>query len=591
MTTLPWPILGALPGPDGTRFSLFATTAQTCEVRLFDDAGRPIGAHPMTNQGNGLFEATVPGVGHGSRYKFALDGREFPDPYARFLPDGVHGPAMVYEPRHQWRHGEGIRRSLRDLSIYELHVGTFTEAGTYAGARERLPDLVELGITAIEIMPVAAFAGSRGWGYDGVALYAPFAPYGTPDDLRALVDEAHRLGLTVLLDVVYNHFGPAGNYLAAYSPLYFTNEIRNAWGDAPNFGHPAMRQLVLENARMWLRDFRFDGLRLDAVHAIVDPSPHHILHELSDEARKIAPHKLLIAEDERNDPADVNDLGLHGIWADDFHHQVRVTLTAERDGYYGAYQPGAAGIAEAIRQGWLYRGQPYPVHGRPRGRDAGDLPAEAFVYCIQNHDQIGNRALGDRLNASVPLPAYLAASTLLLFLPMTPLLFQGQEWASGSPFQFFTDHDQELGPLVSKGRREEFRHFRAFSDPAALAQIPDPQALETFTRSRLLWEERTQGDHARVLDLYQRLLRLRREDPVLANAGREGLDARAEGQVLLVRRWSTSGERLLVVNFAEGSAPLPESAQGRPLLLSTIDAGELRDSLPGFAAFVLGDRR
>lgn len=594
------PLLGARVVPGGTRFGAFVTTARTCAVRLQGPDGRALGTHELARHpaAAGHFEADVPGVGHGALYKFVLDGRELPDPYARFLPQGVHGPAMVYESRYDWRHGEGVTRPLSEHVLYELHVGTFTERGTYSGVRERLADLASLGVTAIELMPVAAFPGQRGWGYDGVALYAPFAPYGEPDELRRLVDEAHGAGLAVFLDVVYNHLGPAGNYLTAYSPEYFTSEFRNAWGDAPNYARPAMRRYVLDNARYWLGEFRFDGLRLDATHAITDPNqgPRHILAELADEVAARFPGRLLIAEDDRNEARLVREVGLDALWADDFHHAVRVSLTHERDGYYAAYEPGPKTIAETLQGGWLYQGQVYPPRGEPRGSSAAGLPAEAFVYCIQNHDQIGNRALGDRLGEAVSLDAYCAASTLLLFLPMTPLLFMGQEWAASSPFQFFTDHEEELGRAVSAGRREEFKHFRAFSDPAARAKIPDPQAEATFLRSRLDWSERDRGAHGRVLSLYRQLLALRRQDPVLSRPSRERLAARAEGQVLIVRRWSGAEagapveERWLLVHFGQGAVPLTSLGvpEGKARLLLRSDLGTGRtDHIPGETALLL----
>ena len=283
--------------------------------------------------------------------------RELPDPYARFLPFGVHGPAEVVRPSHDWHYGSGVHRPLAQHVIYELHVGTFTPEGTFRAAIGHLAELAHLGVTAIELMPVAAFDGTRGWGYDGVAPYAPHATYGTPDDLRRLVDEAHGLGLAVLLDVVYNHYGPSGNYLAAYDPAYFHPTLENAWGAAPDFTHPVLRRHVLDLARHWLEDYRFDGLRLDATHAVLDDSHPHVLAELAAEVGTLRPRKLLIAEDERNDPALVREVGLDAVWADDFHHQVQVTLTGERDGYYAAYTPGTADLARAIERGWLYEGQ------------------------------------------------------------------------------------------------------------------------------------------------------------------------------------------------------------------------------------------
>jgi maltooligosyltrehalose trehalohydrolase len=529
-----------------TRFACF-TAAERCELVL--EGAR----HPMQRK-DGVYEITLPAP-HGTRYKFALDGTEFPDPYARFLPDGVHGPAMVIEPRRQFKHGHVVR-PLREQVIYELHIGTFTQAGTYRAAIDKLPELVKLGVTTLELLPVASFAGARGWGYDGVALWAPYAPYGKPDELRALVDEAHGLGLGVLLDVVYNHFGPAGNYLGAYHPAYFTKDVKNPWGDAPNYAHPAMRAFVIDNACYWLDEFRFDGLRLDAVHAIHDPnSDKHVVKELV-EATHALGRPILIAEDDRNDPKLVTEYGLDAIWADDFHHQLRVTLTGERDGYYAGYTPGAAGIARAIEHGWLYEGETPPGKSEPRGQPRGELPDSALVYCIQNHDQIGNRALGERLSDDVDLDAYCLASMVLLFLPATPMLFMGQEWATRAPFLFFSDHDAELGEAVSKGRREEFKHFSAFSDAERRAKIPDPQDAQTFQRSKLPWDERDQPQHARVLALYEALLDLRQQDPVLRADGE--LSAEALGDVLRVRRVHGDQERVLLANFGDTAVALPE---------------------------------
>jgi maltooligosyltrehalose trehalohydrolase len=582
--------LGATRSGEYTRFRLFTTTATTCQVRLFD--GNETQTHLMLPVGGGYFEVTVATGGAEPRYMFVLDGRELPDPYARFLPWGVHGPAVAFRSQHTWRN-DLVSRPLREHVIYELHVGTFTPEGTYAAAGQRLPDLAALGVTALELMPLASFAGRRGWGYDGVAPFAPFACYGTPDDLRAFVDDAHGHGIAVILDVVYNHFGAAGNYLPAYSPDYFTQPEGNGWGDAPNFEDPLMRRMVLDNARYWLEEFRFDGLRVDATHAIRDRSPRHILAELTSRVRQMEPPRLLIAEDERNDPVVLGRLGFDGVWADDFHHEVRVTLTGEQDGYYAAHRGGADELARTISGGWLYQGQLYPPTGKPRGAAPGLLPAEAFIYCIQNHDQVGNRAFGDRLCHVVSTDAYCAASALLLLLPMTPLMFMGQEWAASTPFQYFTDHDEELGRKVSAGRRAEFAGFPAFSDPILRQKIPDPQEEATFQRSKLRWSERGTGDHARVLDLYRKLIALRRSDPVLSAAGREALEVAAHGDVLAVRRWSDDGDRLLLVNLGSAASPLEELASfvwRRPVLLRTDDRPPPPNAIAGHSAVLLGGR-
>jgi len=535
--------LGAHVEGDGIHFAAF-TDAGSCAVELVDPEGTLLFRQELEPLGGGYFTGTVSGFGSGALYWLVVGERRLPDPYARYLPRGVHGPAQVVAPRYAFKHLPPQRR-LAEQVIYELHVGTFTDEGTFAAARRRLPDLVELGITTVQLMPVAAFAGERGWGYDGVALFAPHATYGTVDDLRELVDAAHGLGLSVLLDVVYNHFGPSGNYLSAYSSRYFSENVHNAWGQAPNFSEPVMRQLVLDNARYWLREMGFDGLRLDATHAIIDLSPRHILAELADVAHELTPRQLITAEDERNDAALVTDLGLDALWADDFHHQVRATLTGERESYYAAYEPGLQGLAEVINRGWLYVGQKSPLSGKPRGTSAQALPAEALVYCIQNHDQIGNRAFGDRFESG---EVFRSASLLLLFLPMTPLLFMGQEWGASSPFLYFTDHEPELGRQVTAGRHREFEGFPEFADPVQREKIPDPQAHGTFADSKLCWAEREEPEHAATLTLYRAALALRKTDKVLSGSGRERLRAFTEEGVLYVERWRGVERRVLVLN-------------------------------------------
>jgi len=555
---------GAVPTSIGARFSLYSPAARRADVRLFDSAGaRPIATRPLAHEGDGSFAGEVFGAGEGALYKFVLDGREVPDPYARSLPFGVHGPARVEAPRHTWAHDAPARR-LSELIVYELHVGTFTPEGTYCAAIDRLPYLADLGVTAVELMPLSSFPGRRGWGYDGVAHFAPFAPYGTPDDLRAFVDAAHGLGLFAILDVVYNHFGPAGNYLSAYDEGYFTREHTTPWGDALDYTNPAMRAYALENARYWLDELRFDGLRLDATHSIVDPSRVSILKELSALARSLDPPRVLFAEDERNDPRLITEEGLDAVWADDFHHQVRVLLTHESEGYFAGYRPSVADLARRIERGWLYEGQALPS-GKPRGRPCEGLRREQLVYCIQNHDQIGNRAMGRRLHQDASVDAFLAATTLLLFLPATPLLFMGQEWAASTPFLYFCDHDEALGAMITAGRREEFKGFRDFADPKIRETIPSPQDERTFLASKLRWDERLTGEHARALDLHRRMLRLRRDDEVLASPDAP-LAATADGDVLCVTRSHGGQRRALLFNF--GREPVSLADHGEPILRS-----------------------
>jgi maltooligosyltrehalose trehalohydrolase len=448
------------------------------------------------------------------------------------------------------------------LVIYECHVGTFTAEGTFDAVIGRLPELRTLGITAIELMPVAEFPGDHGWGYDGVNLFAPHHTYGGAEGLRRLVDAAHAAGIGVILDVVYNHLGPDGNYLRAYSPDYFTDEFHTPWGEALNFGgrnSHRVRDLVLTNVWRWMQEFHIDGLRLDAVHAIHDRSGWHILGEIAARARMAAQPRsaVVIAEDDRNDvtllrsPVD-DGYGLDAVWADDFHHAVRVCITGDRQGYFGDFVGSAEEVAGTIQGGFLYQGQHSPRRKRPRGTPVTDESASAFVYCIQNHDQVGNRAMGERLATLVSAEKYRVASALLLLVPETPLLFMGQEFAATTPFLYFTDHEPELGRRVTEGRRNEFAGFSAFSDPAMRAQIPDPQAESTFLRSKLDWNERARNQE--TLALYTDLLNLRRNDPVLREADRNRLHATAPStSVVALHRWSDAGQRLFLVNFGEAT--------------------------------------
>jgi maltooligosyltrehalose trehalohydrolase len=567
---VPQRLPGAHPDAAGTTFVARTTVARAVEVRIFDDQGRAIRTVPLEARGDGWFERHLDGVTVGALYKLVLDGDETPDPYARFLPSGVHGPARVVAPARMEPLPEPPPAS--QWVIYELHIGTFSPEGTYRGAEARLAAIADLGFTAIELMPVAAFAGQRGWGYDGVALYAPYAPYGSADDLRAFVRAAHRRGLVVVMDVVYNHFGPAGNYLARYAPEYFAKAVETPWGSAPDFAQEPMRRLVLDNARYWLEEFGVDALRLDATHSIHDPSQPHVLRALTDLAHAMRPPRRVFFEDDRNEPEVVKDFAADGVWADDFHHQVHVLLTRERDGYYAAYDGTVKALAEAINEGWTFTGQPYsPWKGKPRGRSprALGLAPQSLLYCIQNHDQIGNRALGTRLSHHVDVDAYCAASMLLLFLPATPLVFMGQEWAASSPFLFFSDHEGALGEAVRQGRREEFRSFEAFADRSARLRIPDPQAKSTFEQSKLNWDERTAEPHARVLATYRAMLALRRNDPVLAApTSWADFEAKAHGDTLEVVRRKGAASRRLVVIFGDGEHAI-EGAEGARVLFAS----------------------
>ena len=550
------PALGAVPAGSGFHFRVWAPVSR--EVRLFLEPGPGSSLiRELEPAGDGTFTGTVAPLAAGSRYGFLLDGDgPFPDPASRWQPDGVHGLSATVDPRTFAWSDDGWRGpELRRTAIYELHVGTFTPEGTFAGAARRLADLADLGVTAIELMPVADFPGTRNWGYDGASLFAPAHRYGAPDDLRRLVDAAHGFGLAVLLDVVYNHFGPEGAYALRFSPLYRSTRHDSPWGSTLNFdgeGSEHVRAFVIENAQYWLHEFHLDGLRLDATHAIRDDSAQHILAELAADTRASLPGRsiLLVAEDDRNlarivRPADQGGWGFDGVWADDFHHHVRRLAAGDTDGYYRDFSGGTADLARTIRTGWFYTGQPSAYRGTAHGTTPSGVPLERMVICLQNHDQIGNRAFGDRLHHGIDPAVHRALAVLLLTAPETPLLFMGQEWAASTPFLYFTDHSEPLGTHVTIGRREEFSRFRAFQDDATRARIPDPQATSTFEASRLRWDEASEGAHARTRALYRALLRLRGREPALAAT--PGSDATApDADTLAVLRAPAGRPPILV---------------------------------------------
>ena len=462
------------------------------------------------------------------QYRFG-DSQGWPDPASRFQPFGVHGASAVIDPTaYDWNDAAWSAPAYSELIIYELHVGAFTGDGTFRSAIGRLGHLVALGVSAIELMPVGEFPGERNWGYDGVMPYAPSRAYGEPDDLRALVDAAHALGLTVILDVVYNHLGPDGNYTGVYHGDYADEQLHTPWGAALNYGAAAVRAFFVENAPYWMREFHIDGFRLDATHEIADRSSRHILAEIAEEVHSLG--GFLIAEDDRNEPKvlsspDAGGFGFDEAWADDFHHVVRVMLTHDREGYYVNYEGTSSELAQTLTHGWLFRGQKQNSTGEPRGGDPAELQPAQFIYCISNHDQVGNRAFGERLGHVTSPAAYRAASALICMVPQTPMLFMGQEWSASTPFQFFTDHNSELGKLVTQGRRKEYRHFAAFRDPAVLATIPDPQAASTFADSKLKWDELREEKHVQVLLLYQEFLALRRTHPAFRTRLRDNFIA------------------------------------------------------------------
>jgi maltooligosyltrehalose trehalohydrolase len=531
--------LGALPLPDGrgVRFRVWAPGARSLALHLRrdgltasryqlsdssnqPDAGRRTPEADARTADAGVWEITVVDARPGDRYAYSVNGRDpLPDPASRFQPDGVHAWSEIVDPgAFDWTDAHWRGLDPRRAVIYELHVGTFTPEGTFAAAAEKLPLLRDLGVTAIELMPVADFAGRRNWGYDGVALFAPARVYGRPDDLRALVDAAHGLGLAVLIDVVYNHLGPEGAYLPSFAPTFLTASHRTPWGDAVNLddeGNAGVRAWLMENALHWIREYHADGLRLDAVHALIDTSMQPFVADLSGAVHRTGGHRTLVyAEDSRNLAYLVQDRrcggwGLDGVWADDFHHIVRRMLAGDDRSYYVDYHGTAAELADTLRNGWLYRGQHSRHWGAPRGTSASAVEMRKAIVCVQNHDQVGNRALGDRLHHAVDPASWRAAVAVLLMSPMTPLLFMGQEWAASTPFQFFTDFEPDLGRKVVDGRRAEFRAFPEFAAPDAPMRIPDPQSDAAFERSRLRWDERNEPEHAAVVALHRALLQVR----------------------------------------------------------------------------------
>ena len=510
------PEWGASLRPDGTaRFRLWAPA---CEALTLRHAGEDAAMEALED---GWFEAVRPAAA-GDPYAFVLPGGAVvPDPAARAQEGDVHGPSVVVDPRHDWRH-ESPRRPWEEAVICEVHVGTFTPEGTFRAAIEKLPLLAEAGYTGIDILPVAQFAGTRGWGYDGVLLYAPHNVYGTPEDLRALVDAAHGLGLMVQMDVVYNHFGPEGNYLSAYAPQFFDEGRHTPWGAGIHYDYAPVRRFFVENALHWLREFRIDGLRFDAIDHIHDPSETEILVEMAREIRAEFPHAWLMTEDNRNvthlhEREDGRATLMDGEWNDDWHNAAHVVATGEEEGYYADFADDPAGLlARAAAEGFAYQGESGPMSKAPRGRPSGHLPPQAFVDFLQNHDQIGNRALGERLTELAPHSRLMAMQAMLLLSPHVPLMFQGDEWGETGPFLFFADFEGELGEAVSKGRREEFAHFVGFA-----GAVPDPIDPASFERSKLHWSRREQGEHREALERFRALVALRRERivPLLAGTG------------------------------------------------------------------------
>jgi maltooligosyltrehalose trehalohydrolase len=576
------PTLGAIVGPAGTEFRVWAPRPHQVDLVLHLPAGDRV--IPTSQEGE-YRVVQVGDAGPGTRYRYRLDGDgPFPDPCSRSQPEGVHGPSEVVDPSHfRWTDDGWTPPAPADLVIYECHIGTFTPPGTFDAAIGQLPRLRDLGVNTIELLPVSSWPGRWNWGYDGVTLFAPPAPYGGPAGLRRFVDAAHRAGLAVLLDVVYNHFGPDGNYTGLYATHYLTRKHHTPWGDAVNYdgtGSLEVRRFVLENLSHWVHEYHVDGFRFDATFAIIDSSPRHILADVADTLtarRRTAARPILIAETHENDPrymrqTDAGGFGFDAVWADDFHHIVRTLQQPERQGYLANYAGTAEELAAVVSQGFFFEGQRDRAIGERRGQPARAVPWPSFVYCIQNHDQVGNRAFGQRLNVTALHADFLAASLLLLLLPQTPLLFQGQEFLASTPFLFFTDHNPELGRLVTAGRRQEFASFAAFSDPAVRELIPDPQDPRTFFRSNLNLDEAAYGPGLLAQNLYRAALHHRATDPALvaARRARAPIAARAQDKAVLIELATDAGRRLIAANFG-GETAFANTGADLAVLLHTGD--------------------
>jgi maltooligosyltrehalose trehalohydrolase len=544
--------------PGAHRISLkIEGTTETFSLRALDD---------------GWHELITSGAHAGSRYSFILpDGSTVPDPASRFQPDDVHAPSEVIDPAQLIWSDEGwAGRPWVEAVVYELHVGAFTREGTFAAAASRLGHLAALGITAIEIMPVADFPGRRNWGYDGVLLFAPDSTYGRPEDFKRFVQAAHAVGIMVFLDVVYNHFGPDGNYLPSYASAFFTDRHKTPWGNAVNFdgtGSGSVREFVIQNAMYWIDEFHLDGLRLDAVHAIIDDGPEHVLEELARRVRSATTDRPihLLLENEENSAkllrrdADGRPAAFTAQWNDDMHHVLHSAASSEASGYYADYLGDTEKLGRALSEGFAFQGEVMPYRGTQRGERSAHLPPDAFVAFIQNHDQVGNRAFGDRLTSVAPLAAVRAVTAVYLLLPQIPLLFMGEEWAAEQPFPFFCDFSGELAKAVSEGRRGEFARFPEFADPQIRAKIPDPEADGTFASAKLDWDVLNLAPHAETLDRYQRILAARHAVivpliPALSHGGT--YEVLAPGAVVV--RWIADNGKILTLLANLSGAAVPE---------------------------------
>jgi maltooligosyltrehalose trehalohydrolase len=583
-------------------FAVWAPRVKSCSVQINQ------ASHAMTPEAHGWWHTDVADAAHGSDYAFLLDDdmQPYPDPRSAWQPYGVHGVSRVLNhSRYKWKDDGWAPAPLSHAIIYELHIGTFTPQGTFAAAANQLAHLRDLGITHVELMPVNSFPGRWGWGYDGVALYAPQEQYGGPEALKEFVDACHATGLAVLLDVVYNHFGPDGNYTGRFGP-YITENHHTPWGGAINLeeaGSDEVRRFFCDNALMWLRDYHFDGLRLDAVHTFVDRSAKHFLEQLSEEVESLSQQLgrklVLIAESDLNDPRVVTPrvsqregcgpegygggYGIDAQWSDDFHHSLFALLTGERRSYYRDFG-SLAQLAKALTSVYVYDGIYSEYRGCIHGRPIQNMSAHRFLGYIQNHDQVGNRAFGDRLHVEAGLPKAKLAAALVLMAPFVPMIFQGEEFASSSPFLYFADHeDPELARAVSEGRRREHAHDGAWD------LIPDPESEESFQRSKLNWPELEEPAHAEMMNWYRALIELRQSQPALLDGDRDNLNVQFDE----TQRWLSMqrGTILLLYNFGDNSSTIPAPASGTLLIGSDPLVRHLPDaiSLPAlsFAALAI----
>jgi maltooligosyltrehalose trehalohydrolase len=568
--------VGAEPfGARGTHFRVWAPKRRSVEVierhAEHDGAGA---AHRLEKDSRGYFAGWVQNLHAGQLYSYRIDTEDElrPDPASRFQPNGPHGPSQIVDSTaYRWRTSGFRGVPARGQVLYELHVGTFTREGTYAAAARELTELARIGVTTLELMPVATFPGRFGWGYDGVALWAPTHLYGTPDELREFIDSAHERGISVILDVVYNHLGPDGNYLDVFAPDYFTNRYANEWGEALNFdgdNSGPVREFFTENARYWIDEFRFDGLRLDATQSMIDNSSRHVIAEITEAARTPAREQnraiYICAENEPQEallakPVGENGYGCDALWNDDFHHTAHAVLTGRREAYYHDYLGTPQELISALKWGYLYQGQHYFWQKKCRGQSALDLQATNFITYLQNHDQVANSTAGDRIQALTSAALLRAVTTLWLLSPPTPMLFQGQEFGASSPFLYFADHNPTLAPKVRAGRREFLRQFPSVASAGATAPESDPSARETFMRCKLDFSEREK--HAPLYDLHIDLLTLRRVDEAFAAQRADSMHGATLGpRAFLIRFFHPTGDRLITVNLGDDLelAPAPE---------------------------------